>query len=261
MRHRDGDLVERVLGGLVDDRVHHRDDGLGALEREALLTDVLGLQERLERLGGVEAAQDVLLLGDRRLDVVRLDPLLQPLLLLGLEDVGVLDTDVAAVRVAQHRQHVAQLHLRAAVEATDIELAIEIPQRQVVGRDIEIGMRPELVAHELQRIGVGHEVAAAAVGGDELEHTGVLVDETFRHVLAPADRLVGDVQGVEDAVVEVVADEQLVDLLQELTRLRALDHAVVVGGGERQQLADADLGEPRVGRTLELGRVLHAPRR
>ena len=38
-----------------------------------------------------------------------LDALLQPLLLLGFEDVGVLHADVAAVGVAQHRQHVAQL--------------------------------------------------------------------------------------------------------------------------------------------------------
>ena len=47
-----------VLGGRRQDLVEQRDDRLAALEREPLLPDVLGLQERLERLGGVEPAQD-----------------------------------------------------------------------------------------------------------------------------------------------------------------------------------------------------------
>src|SRR5690349_20265170 len=62
VRHADDDLVELVLGGLVQHGVEQRDDGLAALQREPLLPDVLGLQEGLERLGGVELRQDVLLL-------------------------------------------------------------------------------------------------------------------------------------------------------------------------------------------------------
>ncbi len=221
VRHADDDLVELVLGGLVDDGVHHRDDGLGALEREALLADVLGLQERLERLGGVELAQDVLLLSDRGLDVVRLDPVLQPLLLLRLQDVRVLDTDVAAVRVAQHAEHVAQLHLLLGVESADLELAVEVPQRQVVRRDVQVGVALELVLDELQRVRVGHQVAAVAVRRDQFEDAGVLVDRAFGDVLAPADRLVRNVQRVEDLVVELVADQQLVDGPKEVAGLRA----------------------------------------
>jgi hypothetical protein len=86
------------------DGVHHRDDGFRTLEREPLLPNVFRLQERLERLGGIQLGQDVLLLRDRRLVVLDLDALLQPLLLFGLEDVGVLDADVAAVRVTQQDQ-------------------------------------------------------------------------------------------------------------------------------------------------------------
>jgi hypothetical protein len=40
------------------DRVEQRDQRLGALEPEALLPDVLGVQERLERLGGVQPLED-----------------------------------------------------------------------------------------------------------------------------------------------------------------------------------------------------------
>ena len=70
VRHADDDLVEPVLGGLVDRGVHHRDDGLGALQRKPLLPNVFGRQEGLERLRGVELAQDVLLLRDSRFDVL-----------------------------------------------------------------------------------------------------------------------------------------------------------------------------------------------
>jgi len=41
--------------GLGHDGVEQRDDGLAALEGEPLLADVLRLQERLERLGLVQA--------------------------------------------------------------------------------------------------------------------------------------------------------------------------------------------------------------
>ena len=106
VRHPDDHLVEAVLGGLVDHRIHHRDHRFSALQREPFLPNVFGLQKGFERLGGVELAQDVLLLGHRRLVVFDLDALLQPALLLGFEDMGVLHADVPAIGVAQHREHV-----------------------------------------------------------------------------------------------------------------------------------------------------------
>ncbi len=257
MRHADDDFVEVVLGGLVDHGVHHRDDGLGALEREPLLADVLGLQEGLEGLGGVELAQDVLLLGDRRLVVLDLDALLNPLLLLGFQDVGVLDADVAAVRVAQHREHVAQLLVLRAGETVDLEHAVEVPQRQAVGDDVEVGVAAEPGLVEPQRVDVGHQVSAVAVGRDQLDDAGVLVEDRVRVVDAPADRLVRDAQLAEDLVEEVVAQQQLVDGAQEVAGLRALDDAVVVGRRQRHQLADAHLGDAFLAGALELGRVLH----
>jgi hypothetical protein len=80
-----------------------------------------------------------------------------------------------------------------------------------VRRDVEVVVTALLV---LERVGVGHEVAAHAVGVDELLHAGDLVDVVVVRgvdVLDPADRLVGDAQRLEDLVVEaVVAEEQLV---------------------------------------------------
>ena len=62
VRHADAHLVEALARGAAQDPVEQGDDRLAALEAEPLLADELGLQERLERLGGVEAAHDAQLL-------------------------------------------------------------------------------------------------------------------------------------------------------------------------------------------------------
>ncbi len=107
VRHTDADLVHVLLGGLGQDLVEHRDDRLTALEAEPLLSDELGLQERLERLGGVQPTQDAQLLLGRGLLVGDLDPLLDPGPLLRVLDVHVLDPHRAAVGVAQDTQDLA----------------------------------------------------------------------------------------------------------------------------------------------------------
>jgi hypothetical protein len=69
--------------------------------------------------------------------------------------VHVLDADGPAVRVAQHAEHVAQLHHPLAGEAADGVLAVEVPERQAVRHDVEVGVAAHL---ELERVGVGHQV-------------------------------------------------------------------------------------------------------
>ena len=91
------------------------------------------------------------------------------------------------------------------------ELAVQVPQRQAVRDHVEVGV-PALAV--LQRVGVGHQVAADPVGVDQLDDARGLVDVVVvrrRDVLDPADRLVRDAQRREDVVVEaVVAEQQLV---------------------------------------------------
>ena len=126
-----------------------------------------------------------------RLLVRHLDPLLQPGTLLGLGDVHVLDADRAAVRVAQHAEHVAQLHPLLAGEPADGELAVEVPQGEAVGEHVEVGVAALAV---VQRVGVGHQVPAGAVGVDQLDDPRGLVDRAVGQVLHPAHRLVGHPQ-------------------------------------------------------------------
>ncbi len=138
------------------------------------------------------------------------------------------------------------------------ELAVEVPQGEAVRLDLEVGVAALAV---LQRVGVGHQVATDAVGVDQLEDPGLLADLVVVRrgdVVLPADRLVGDPQGPEDLVVEAtLAEQQSVETLEELARLRALDDPVVVGGGEGHHLADRVAGDRVLGGALVLRGVLH----
>ena len=187
-----------------------------------------------------------------------LDVRLDPLALFRVLDVHVLDADRAAIRVAQHAEDLAQPHDRLAAEPAGRELALQVPQRQAVLDDVQVRV---LALHGLDRVGVGHQVAADPVGVDQFLHAGrpgdvVLV--AVREVLDPADRLVGDAQALEDAVVEaVLAEQQLVDDAQEVAGLSSLDDPVVVRGSQRHRLADGEPGHGLLARALVGGGVLH----
>ena len=255
--HADGHLVEALLRRALQDLVEQGDHRLAALEAESLLAHVLRLQEGLEGLGLVELAEDAHLLVVRRLLVLALDLALDPPSLHRILDVHVLDADRAAVRVPEHAEDVAQERGALVEEAARDEFAVEVPEGEAVARDVEVGVR---ALHVLERVDVGHEVAAHAEGVDELLHPGGLVDragDVDRDVGRPANGLVGQAQRGEEVLVEVVLpDEELVHLLQELAGPGALDDPVVVGRGECDGLADREVREGLLGRTLELGRVL-----
>ena len=132
-------------------------------------------------------------------------------------------------------------------EVADGELAVEVPDRQVVVRDVELGVRVRLAPAE--RIEVRDEVPAHAVHVDQRVDLHDLLD--WRRgigeraaVGVPAGGLVRHREAGEHVVVEaVVAEQQVVDPAEELAALRAGDDAVVVGVGERGDLAHAELRE------------------
>ena len=84
--------------------------GLGALDAESLLPEVLRGEEALECFGGVETIEDVVLLvaADRYGDAF--DLALDPVLLGRILDVHVVDADGAAIRVAQELEDVFEAH-------------------------------------------------------------------------------------------------------------------------------------------------------
>jgi hypothetical protein len=110
-------------------------------------------------------------------------------------------------------------------------------------------MAAELAAEGVE---VGHEVAADAVGADELEHARLLLDERLlvglpkdgRGVRAHPERGDRDPELLEDPVVEpALAHEEVADAGEELPALGALDHAVVVRARDRHDLGDAEAGD------------------
>ena len=97
-----------------------------------------------------------------------LDALLDPRLLVGIGDVHVFHADLAAVGLAQ----AVQIWRRVAASPRPSEPKIRIGTLPVglaeaVGRGIELAMRR--LAHQAQRIEVGFEMAADAVGADQQE--------------------------------------------------------------------------------------------
>ena len=190
-----------------------------------------------------------MLLVDGEIDLHALDVLLDPALLVRLLDVHVLDADGAAVGVAQHVEDRVELHPGAPGDAAGEELAVEVPDGEAVGGGVELGVEVGLLGAE--RVEVGDEVAADAVGVDERLHLHLLVEHGLDAVdrvgvARPLDGLVGHAEGVEDLLVEaVLAHEELVDALEEHARLGALDDAVVVGRGDGHHLRQAEVGESR----------------
>ncbi|MBG9885547.1 hypothetical protein ABE10_02880, partial [Bacillus toyonensis] len=157
----------------------------------------------------------------------------------------------------QDAQDVSELQLTLPAEAVRDELSVEVPEREAVRLDLEVGVG---ALHVLERVDVGHQVPAHPVGVDELLHASGLVDalgEVDRDVVRPADRRIGDAQRAEDVVVEVaLAEQQLVHLLQELARPRTLDDAVIVGARQGDGLPDAESVQRLLAGPLELGGIL-----
>ena len=242
--HADADLVHRRVGGPAEDPVEEGDDRLAPLEGEPLLPDELRLEEGLERLGGVEPAQDPQLLVAAGLGVADLD--LGPGSTRAGRGPGCACTRCRRCGSSESRRIPRMrrsLSIGSPPKPAGREVALEVPQGQPVARDVEVGVAALPV---LQRVGVRHEVAADPVGVDELLHARGLVDVVLVarvDVLDPAHRLVGQPQALEDLVVEpVLAEEELVDEPEEVPGLGALDDPVVVRARQRE-----DLATPRCG--------------
>jgi len=188
--HADHDLLHAFFTGALDDLVHRGNEALAALEREALLADILGVQVALEALGRGQAVENMLFLlgAENRLAAHALKLLLPPALLLQVGRVHVLDTQGAAVGLAQCIVQLAQRHLVLAEEGVaDVEDGLLVRAVEAVVGRVELGDVRTLGA--LEGIEVGVALADVAVGGDQLLHRGALAaqfgidagDDGLRH--------------------------------------------------------------------------------
>ena len=251
MRHADDDLLHALAAGALDELVHRGDEALAALEREALLADVLGVQVALEPLGRGQPLEDVdLLLGAvGRLGADRLEPLLPPALLGRLGAVHVLGADRAAVGLAQRLHDLAQRHLLVGREVgvRRAEHHVHVGFGEVVERRLELGdLRPLLA---LQRIEVGPARAERAVGGDQRLDVDLLARDRqvfARCAIAEGVRLGALGERLDDRRVRHVAGRRSVGRGDVLQRVEV--RAPLVGDG-------AGVVEVGLVQLLDIGRV------
>ena len=206
-------------------------------------------------------------------ELLALELLLHPALLGGIGDVHVLNADRAGVGVAQHPEDVPQFHplgfsADGGVDAIAVAghvLAIEIPDREAVGGGVELGVALRRLVE--QRVGVGDEVTPHPVLIDQSADGHLLGHRTLAVILVgggvvdpPLDGVVGHAHVLEGVVVEsVLAQKQLVQLLQEQARLGPLDDPVVIGRSDGDDLGDAELSNELGIRRSILGRVANGP--
>ena len=176
MGHADHGLLHARARGVVEDAVQQRDERLAALQREALVADVLRVQEALEALRLHQLLQDAPA-GRRRPGRLRLrvDSIrsCSQSLRSGSAMYMYSTPMVAAVGVAQDLQDLAQRRAVLAGQAVGDELAVQVPQREAVGGGVQVRVRR---ARGVEGIEVGHQVAAHAVGVDELQDARLLLD-------------------------------------------------------------------------------------
>ena len=102
--HTNGNALQVVVSGLVQNSVQQRNQGLAALQGEALLTQVLGLQEVLECLSLNQLGENTQLLFAGGLSNAALQALLEPCANLGVLRVHVLNGQGAGVCLVQALQ-------------------------------------------------------------------------------------------------------------------------------------------------------------
>ena len=139
-----------------------------------------------------------------------------------------------------------------AVQAAGDEFAVEVPDRQAEIFEIELR---RVMRRHVERIDIGEQMAANAIRVDQLQDVRlffglfaepVAAEQRRVVILRPAQRRIIDLEIAEDLVVKsVLADQKLVDLREEQSAFGTLDHAVVVGAGQRDRLADAELRKRR----------------
>src|SRR5262249_43539110 len=112
MRHADHDFFDAVGAATLDQIVEERDEGIAALEGEALLADVLGVQVALETFCRGQLPEYVALLGsaEAMADSSRLKFILQPQALLRVRHVSELGADRAGIDVPELGEDVSQFH-------------------------------------------------------------------------------------------------------------------------------------------------------
>ncbi len=170
MRHADDQLFHAELAAALDDLFERGDQRFAAIDAEAFGAGVALVAKALEHLGIGQALEDRALAGDGELGVIarHLDARLNPLALLELLNVHVLDADLLAIGRLERDQDVLEGRGREPEQPVDEDRPVVIRLGEAVGRRIEIGMVGTV--GKAERVEIGDHVAARAIGADQVHH-------------------------------------------------------------------------------------------
>ncbi len=157
--------------------LEHRDQAVTALQGEALLPHVTGVQVAFDALRAGQLLENLqaLLVAQRRRGHLVLEVLAQPETFARTRDVSKFHGRLAAVNRPQQRDDVAQFHARVAGtgEAARVELGVHIGLGQAEVVELEDAGNAPL--HQAERIEIGDLVTAKAVYLDEARHGSLLL--------------------------------------------------------------------------------------
>ena len=167
MGHADDDLAHAELAAALDDLLQRRNHGFAAVEAKALGAGIFDVEEALASLRLDQLGEDraLALLGEAHLLVGALDALLNPGALGGVGDMHVLEADGSGIGPFQDVEHLAQSGEFEPERAADIDGSVVVGLREAVGLGPELGMFA--ARDEFERIELGDEMAAGAVGADQ----------------------------------------------------------------------------------------------
>src|SRR6185369_15769252 len=204
-----------------------------------------------------------------RFDKLLPDLFANPLLLFFALNVPVFDADLSAISALQNVENLSQGSALTIGEAVRYEFAIEIPDGQAIGLDVELGMIEK--RQRVKRIGVGNQVTTNSVCVDQLDDASffkrlfanpISRKEERVAIQVPLQRCVRNTEIQKDVLIKVVlTDNELMYAREKCARFCALDYPVIVCAADRNGFADAELRERFGCHCLILGWVFDCPRR
>ena len=222
VRHAEDGLFDARLAALLHHVIEQRDQAIAALQREALLPDILAAQVSFQPFGRGHLPEDILFLINRKFssDLRGLEVVLQPPALLRVRDMRKLGADRVHVNLRQRRENRAQrgafgefgrataskeLPLHVGVRQAEIRRLQYVPLGHLLhAQRIELGVQVAAIRIDLNeardrtllRAGLigGGTVAAARAGplGGARRH--LIADRPMRHFTFGACREGGEVR-------------------------------------------------------------------
>ena len=167
VRHADDDLAHTERAAALDDLLQRRDHRLGAIEAEAFGAGEFQIGEFFETFGLDQLVENgaLALARERDLLVRTFDALLDPALLRAVGDVQKFDAERLAIGAAQDADDLAHRAEFEAQHLVEENRAVEIGVAKAVSARIELFL--VLLRFEAERIEIGVEMAASAIGADQ----------------------------------------------------------------------------------------------